>query len=56
MDVIPTDMIAVIEALREQIPSMSQRRLQRRIRDEVNKLKADAGGSDEDADLETSIA
>lgn len=39
MDVIPTDMIDVIEEIRREIPGMKPRLMQRRLRDEVNKRK-----------------
>jgi hypothetical protein len=39
MDVIPSDMIDVVEEIRSEIPSLKPRIIQRRLRDEVNKRK-----------------
>ncbi|MDV3124319.1 hypothetical protein M1247_05300 [Mycobacterium sp. 21AC1] len=39
MDVIPSDMIDVVEEIRSEIPTLKPRIIQRRLRDEVNKRK-----------------
>lgn len=39
MDVIPSDMIDVVEEIRSEIPTLKPRLIQRRLRDEINKRK-----------------
>ncbi len=54
MDVIPSDMIDVVEEIRSEIPSLKPRIIQRRLRDEVNKRKT--GEHSEPADDAPGIA
>ncbi|WP_409437604.1 hypothetical protein [Mycobacterium sp. SMC-14] len=53
MDVIPADMIDLVEEIRSQTNSLKPRIIQRRIRDEVNKRKAgEHANSQDDVDIE----
>jgi hypothetical protein len=50
MDVIPGEMIEVIEGIRKEIPTITPRLLRRKVRDEVNRRKL--GESDVEEDVE----